>query len=607
MAEKPLRRILGSPFKTPDQGSRSNGGAKSPTPAGKNDNLQCPICNEDMVSLLQLNRHIDDVHGSGNIDDETPPLKRTPQRRTIKLDLFDNNLGFSLSDNSEGSDIQTRQLLRSHWKHPSATKANVCFHRGCSRVLNVKNGVVNCRKCGELFCNFHTRYRVRLCNSTSKTPEYSSVRGAYARSCEKCYLHKPDLVLGTQVNSRDLSEQFFKKRRGALDEKEWTRLTLQKRFIKLVSLLSDSYIWHNQHRNTFFLYFGETGAEPYSQEKILEAQKEIVGYDCWQNDDGATHCPICFVKFNFLIRKHHCRLCGTIVSDSSFNSEDPSMSCSLQVPVGIVLQKLLHLNYSPNVKSNWESLTTVSPEKSKFSHLFSFRCCRNCKNLLLVKLNLNNTEDENDVIFVAHDELLVLKSHIKKTMERYELLVKENNESNNELVNKLRTRLLKNLKDFELATNNFKQKFFRLNKETHKFAPTHSPTLVTNIYKTAINFLQDSLLEYKKANEEFQKLENTRLSGQLSLLLPTDASSTVSSSPTPLHSLEPPRLTKKQIRELREQLMVTSEQKFLIEKLMDDAKKQRRFDELGTLTENINELKKRIDELETELGEFAFG
>ena len=29
-------------------------------PAG--DRLVCPICNEDMVTLLQLNRHLDDVH-----------------------------------------------------------------------------------------------------------------------------------------------------------------------------------------------------------------------------------------------------------------------------------------------------------------------------------------------------------------------------------------------------------------------------------------------------------------------------------------------------------------------------------------------------------------
>lgn len=602
MAEKPLRRVLGTPLKAPDPIDRP---ITPPNPIASSEtaNIHCPICNDEMVSLLQLNRHIDDVHGAeADID---PPKKRTPQRRTIKLDLFDNNLGFGLSDNSDGSGPSST-LSRSHWKHPSSSKANLCSYKGCRRILNVKNGVVNCRKCGDLFCNDHTGYKVLLSNGPSNAPIYDPQAGVSSRCCEACYLGKPDLVLGTQVNSRDLSEQFFAVRRIKIDDKQWARDAVQKRYIKLVNILAENFLWHALHKPSLFLYFGEPSGEPYPKEKLLEAQKEIVGYDNWQRDEDATHCPTCFVKFNYLIRKHHCRLCGTIVSDSSFNSDDPSMSCSVQVPVGIFLQKLPKLNYSPQVKSNWNLLTsTTSDVSARTVQAFSFRCCRSCKNLLLydVKGQLSGN-GENEAVFAAYDEILALKSSIMQALPRYEGLIEENKEIHNESINKLRTRLLKLLKDFELATNSFRQRYFQLNQETRKYSPTQSPLLVTNIYKTAVVFLQESLLQFKMANDRFKELENERLAGQRQLLEPASGPSTT--SPSPLLSPEP-RLTKKEIRELREQLMVISEQKFLVEKLIGDAKKQRRFDELKTLTENTNELEKRISELENQLGEFGFG
>ena len=57
---------------------------------------------------------------------------------------------------------------------------------------------------------------------------------------------------------------------------------------------------------------------------------------------------------------------------------------------------------------------------------------------------------------------------------------------------------------------------------------------------------------------------------------------------------------------MREQLMVMNEQKFLVEKLIKDYTKQRRFDELDTLISNKTELEETIKSLEEELGEFGF-
>lgn len=603
-----------------DRASLATAEAVEEIPVKNNkESIKCPICAEDMVTLLQLNRHLDDTHGNES-EKASPTPQRTPQKRTIKLDLFDDNLGFGLSDNlgseSELGGSNKTKLTRSHWKHPSSTKMNICSHKDCQKILNVKNGVVNCRKCGQLFCNQHTTFRARLSNGQppQKLPVYDSIHGQLARCCEKCYMNKPGLVEGTQVNSRDLSEFFKKKRAEKIEEMQWYKLKLQRRFLKLVHLLSLSYLWHVDNGNSLLLYFTDSGRNgEYSKDNILDAEKDIVGIEHWQNDHDVTHCPLCFVQFNFLIRKHHCRLCGRVVSDSAFNTEDPNMQCSIQVPVNILLNKLPNLNYSPQVKARWLDLTAVSAD-SRYANLYSFRCCRECKNLLFrgVKAENHNVSSEDDPVLSAHEEMLAIKANIQITIPRYAQLVEENKDQSNHDINKLRVRIRKYVKDFEIATNTFRQRFFKLSEESGKFVPTQSPILVTNVYKMAIVFLQDSILNFKKLSDKFQEVENARLSGQLGLQTPQGVNSELGSlSPSPLSpgvasSPPMPRLTKKQIREFREELMVVNEQKFLVQKQMEIAKKQRKFDELQSLTVNITELQKHIDMLEKELGEFGF-
>ncbi|QWU86918.1 hypothetical protein CA3LBN_001136 [Candidozyma haemuli] len=558
------------------------------------EKLICPICDEDMVSLIQLNRHIDDSH-TGK-ENETSVQKKTPIKKTLKLDLFDDSNGFGLSDvNGEAQEGtpdtgSKSSLKRAHWKQPVPGKPNYCSQKECKKLLNVRTGVVNCRKC------------VKLNNAASKDtlPQYDSY-GVFARSCESCYFNKPSVKLGTQVNSKDLTESFAKIRTRKVAEKQSRRDVLQKRFIKLTNLMAENYLWHAEHRNSVFSVFNSP-RPPYSTEEYLEKEKEIVGHENWQIDDEITHCPLCYAKFNFLVRKHHCRLCGSIVSDLAINSEDMSSMCSLQVPAGIFMKLLPTLNYPPHVINNWDTLVSLNQEKSRHASIFSFRCCKTCKDTLIPRGRSDNPE-EASAIFATYDELLMLKMHISTSLPRYDNLAASGLEEHTDEINKLRTKLMKYLKDFEIAIENFKRESFRLDPTSKKYVPLFNPSLVTNVYKSTIVFLQDSLLHFKRINDHYQELEKTRLTGQIGELKPFDNNSEIA-SPSPVPTK--PRLTKKQIRELREELMVVSEQKFLVEQQMEEAKRQRRFDEVSALTENVNELEKRKSELEGELGEFAF-
>lgn len=616
MGKDMSRRVLGLPSEIHGLSSINLEDTKN----GETSIYSCPICGDEMVTLPQLNQHIDDAHNK-EADPvakptHTPKKSNTPQRRVLELDLYENNSGFGLSENKDEANALTEELSRSHWVHPSSLKSNSCSYPRCRTALSIKNGIVNCRKCGKLYCNAHTRYRARLRNGKSpeRLPEYDSVNGSFAVVCKTCYLRKPGIKMGTQVNTIDLTSQFSKNRRKFVEEKQLVRSITQKRFIKLINLLALAYLWHVENKSSFFgLLTGSKDADgtDYSPQGILDATKEIVGQDKWENDAEITHCKLCFVKFNLLIRKHHCRLCGSVVSDAAFNDtdDDPSRSCSVQVPAGLLLSKLDKLNYSPQVLRNWNVLTKVDPIESKFANVFSFRCCRTCKDQLLYTSREDREEDsENVEVLAVYGEILALKSTISGSMARYKHLIEQNDDRDNQQVNKIRLKLSKNVKDLETRSNFFKQSFFQLNPDSKKYVPKKSPVLVTNVYKAAIMFLQDSILALKQLNDKFQEMENAKLAGQLGLSIDM-ASSTQSPSPSTVLSPSPvvaPRLTKKQIRELREQLMVAREQKYLIENSIEQSKRLRKFDEFKTLEENRGELEKLIEGLEHELGEFGF-
>ncbi|KAL6452080.1 PEP7 Vacuolar segregation protein PEP7 [Candida maltosa Xu316] len=442
-------------------------------------------------------------------------MNTTPPRKINRISFSDN--GFSIGDselNAPGSSIR-----RSHWKpHSSTSRCTLC-----DKTLSVKNGIVNCRKCGQLFCNDHTHYKVRLRNpeGDEKVPQYDS-SGVWCRCCETCYLAKQT---SPEVNSVDLTDEFQHYRQNKVESQQLYRTKIQRNFIKLTNLLLDN-----------------------------SSVDEVVN---WSPD--STNCSICFVKFNIFIRRHHCRLCGTVVCD------DPNgirKSCSINVPLIKLIEKLPHLNYQK----------PPSPDEK-----VKFRCCVDCKNALL--FDWKRQVDTDDGVFVMYEAMSVQKQQIDRLIPQFESLVNAMQDSI-----KVRNKLVHALKDLENSLIQFRDSFY--SKEDDKLMIKSEyvtyEKVITNIYQANAMFLQDNLVKYKSISDQYK--EKTELPR------------------TP----SPPRLTKKQIREMREQLMVINEQKFLVENLIKDYTKARRFGELDSLIANKTELQNAIDELERELGEFSF-
>lgn len=165
--------------------------------------LFCPICNDEMVTLLQLNRHLDDNHK--NLEevkqDEVKDWFKSQMVKAKKfqplavlnqkfkgLEVFESNDPPQSSAIVPNRTAQERAppdpdevIRRDHWQRNGPYDR--CSDPGCGKRLGSTNGNVNCRCCGKLFCDEHTMYQMKL----SRSAQHEPVRGLWCRVCETCY------------------------------------------------------------------------------------------------------------------------------------------------------------------------------------------------------------------------------------------------------------------------------------------------------------------------------------------------------------------------------------------------------------------------------------
>lgn len=400
-------------------------------------------------------------------------------------------------------------------------------------------------------------------------------------------------TLFTEAFSIDITKDFLSLRKASLEQLDLQRITIQKRFIKLAKLLGNAYIHNLNHRPTFMLLLAGTHADEYSKRAILEAEMEIVGEENWQDDKDATCCSLCFSRFTLINRKHHCRLCGGVVDDQVAATPDGRSSCSAQVPVAILLQMLPKLNYLPEIKALWDILCSAESSDQGKSLIFSFRCCKTCKNHLIhgVKASADSSHAES-ALFANFEEFLILKLMIGDLSAKYSSASKTTSIDDPQLF-KIRAKMVDCIKELEKRGAFFKNQASHLAKDNVESTNSTHQILTMNMYKSLMMFLLDALQNLKAVNDAGEKVSSGKSSPESS------------AQATPEIEL-PPRLNKREIRERREQLMVVNEQKFLVENLIENTRKQRKFDEVATLEESKRDLEEKIKELELELGEYGF-
>ncbi|WPK27248.1 hypothetical protein PUMCH_004625 [Australozyma saopauloensis] len=392
------------------------------------------------------------------------------------------------------------------------------------------------------------------------------------------------------VPVRDVTAQFVAARTRKLQEIELLRLGVQKRFIKLVNLLGNAFLWHKNNKSSYFWLLAGYDSGTYSARAVHAAEIDIVGAENWQDDLDAARCGLCFSQFTILNRKHHCRLCGCVVDEN----QNLDRSCSAQIPAALLIQKLPQLNYAPEIKGSWATLVEAHTAEQRLARVFSFRCCKTCKNLLLhdPKLRLQLSDDPTK-LFTTYQEFLNLKAMVSNLFVRYSEQLESVSLDNTKML-MLRSKLVEYIKELEKKGGFFKAMLTSVGESGLELEVP--PLLVSNMYKTSMMFLLDSIQKLKDMNEVQEALSKS----------PSPVDSVDARAQSPLEVQSPPKLSKREIRERREQLMVINEQKFLVEDLIEKTRKQRKFDEVHTLEESKKDLEAKIAELEEELGDFGF-
>ncbi|KZM18638.1 carboxypeptidase Y-deficient [Ascochyta rabiei] len=581
-----------------DIGSKVLLGPSEHAAARASSRLACPICNEHMVTLLQLNRHLDDNH-QNLVEEEQDEVKNWFEEQMVKakkfqplavlnqklkgLDVFESN---SAPTPPPASHTRTahdtppapiirrdpeEEVTRAHWQRPGYR--DVCSDPLCRRpitasgvALGNSQSAVNCRQCGQLFCEDHTLYQMKL----SRAAKHEPVRGIWCRVCETCYKSREGYNdhHGLERNHFD---EFAKIRRKRLDREHMEVSRLEKRLTKLTQLLADPPPAEGTPTAGRWFGLSTVGiSTAKNQRKALE--QSII---TWEEDAKVSHCPFCQQEFStYTFRRHHCRMCGRVVCG------DPNTACSTEIG----------LNVNPN-----------RSEKITDQMSVDVRMCKDCNHTLFSRSDFEREMAQRPKDQRAYENLAQFERGIRLLLPRFQKLLTalqdpERPPTPQQLTDatKVRKRLMDAFAQFDAAAKRIRD------------LPTESPTqkrLQQAVYQQAYSFLSLHMLPLRslpKILKHAAPQGRPTGGGALAAIKASDKSggSVVGSSEVSAMETEE--------KELRERLIVLEEQKFMVSEMVADATKHRRFDEHTTLAQNLDDLNQEIDHITGQLAQLDF-
>lgn len=575
-------------------------GQENAAAASASSRLVCPICNEEMVTLLQLNRHLDDNH-QNLIEEEQDEVKNWFELQMQKakkfqplavlnqklkgLDVFESNdapptptpyshtaaSGSSLEPTPIRRDPD-EEVTRSHWQRPSYRDA--CADPLCGRPISASqmaiggnSTAVNCRCCGKLFCEDHTMYQMKL----SRQARHDPVRGFWCRVCETCYKSREGYN-DHHGFERNHFDAFSATRRKKVDREHMEISRLEKRLTKLTQLLTSPPPPESTASTTGF--WPLSGAK--NQRKMLE--QSIIN---WEEDATVSHCPFCQQEFsNYTFRRHHCRMCGRVVCG------DPKTLCSSEVGLNVA--------------------ATKSEKGAPAPTNVDVRMCKNCTHTLFSRGDFQRELASKPTDQRSYENLTQFERGIRLLLPRFQKLLMalqdpDKPPSPQQLTDatKVRKRLMDAFAQFDQAAKRIRD------------LPTESPTqlkLQKAVYNQAYNFLSTHMLPLRSLPRVLKHAAPHGLKSQgrsnsanaLASIKYNDQAGSVVSSSSAVSALE------SEEKDLRERLIILEEQKFMVSEMVASATKHRRFDEVTSLAQNLEDLNREIDGINGQLGSLDF-
>jgi rabenosyn-5 len=410
-------------------------------------------------------------------------------------------------------------------------------------------------------------YQMKL----SRQAKHDPVRGFWCRVCETCYKSRAGYI-DHHGMERNHFDEFRELRRKKVERQHMEVIRLEKRLTKLTQLLANP---PPPDENTGTASFWPlSGAK--AQRKALE--QSIIA---WEEDAKVSHCPYCQQEFSaYTFRRHHCRICGRVVCG------DPKTQCSSEIGLDVATGK-------------------NSSEKVSGSISVDVRMCKDCNHTLFSKRDFDREFAHRPLDQRAFENLTEFERGIRLLLPKFQHLLlalqdPERPPSPQQLsdATKIRKRLMDAFAQFDSAARRIRD------------LPTESPTqkkLQKAVYQQAYNFLSLHMLPLRSLPKVLKHAAphgpkaNGRSGGALAAIKfhDTETSSIISSS-SAVSALE------SEEKDLRERLIVLEEQKFMVSEMVSDATKHRRFDEVSSLAQNLEDLNTEIDQITGQLGQLDF-
>ncbi|KAK4666448.1 carboxypeptidase Y-deficient [Podospora pseudopauciseta] len=558
--------------------------------ASSSGGLVCPICNEEMVTLLQLNRHLDDVHQELP-EAEQDEVKSWFDKQVLKakrfqpLSLINQKLrGMDVFESNESQPVSApaapgriaetvvdpeELVTRKHWQRSSGN--DTCTDPTCDRKLGPLNGSVNCRKCGRLFCEEHTMYQMKLSRSANHEP----VRGIWCRVCETCYKSRGGYNDHNGI-SRDHTADFAAVRARKVERQRLEVQRLEKRLTKLTRLLAEG----PQDAGVNSALLSPLGGAKHIRKTI---EQSVVA---WEEDASVARCPFCKQEFrSWTFRRHHCRICGRVVC------ADPATGCSSEIGFNVATPTALPAAEKPTGGGH------ISVD---------VRMCCDCKTTIFSHRDFTDSITHKPPDQIAYENLRQFELGIRNMMPKFHkaLVALQPPDDNSNKPPPTHAEIQHAASIRKRLTYSFRQ-YGEAAKRIQNM-PTDSPTqrvLQQKIYAAASAFMHTNMLPLKSlpsilkasgpghrrllsngpSHSPLRNGESATFDAETSSV---GGASEVSTAVSALETEE---------KEAKEKLIVLEEQRFMVHEMLNHARAARRFEEVTALTKNIEELDREIE------------
>ena len=550
------RRVLGKSDGSPEIPRTSTLLPQNGQVKPQNEDFICPMCNLPMNSLTQLNHHVDSIHL--NIPSQDTPLDRGIPKNDDRRATSSSLPGSTVSTTRSGQQQHKRVDSKGTVSSRSTTISRGPFRLPTGHFIRPSNGM----KCSDPRCHHkvglkHGAINCSKCgriycsehcqiplklNVNLEVVDCNSLDGIWSKCCLQC-LNDFDGWSGVIGNVPLVDKtNDFNRMRKTKREEESLRNLVLERRVEKV------FSW-------IVDTFNSSGRFSESELRAFETQLTD-----WQDGHSVSECPICHTEFGFFIRKHHCRICGNIVCG------DLKKGCSMVIPLGIIFD-LIKPDENTNLKNPKNGYEKIEHFLKK--DMFGVRVCSNCKRRVFNKrvFEVDKLKCENGEFMRSYKMWKMISNKIQT-----ENMTEIKNDEENAMLVRLFTRLDKLAKQIQ-----------KIKLESQ--LSVDELKMYNTLESAIVNYVQAKLPILRKAQEEKLAREREVLQELIN---------------------GKPKLSMRDLREKHDKLMVLNEQKFVVESMYQDFKKQRRFDDLKALDSNLEDIEREIQQLTEELGDEAF-